>query len=114
MHPSSRPLRLLLLTGFGLAVALSLFFAVRLALGAFYWSDPAHRDQAVEGWMPLGYVARSWDVPRAAMQEIAGIDQVPSGRRSLEMIARDEGVPLKTLILRIETGISRYRETAHD
>ncbi|MCA2010939.1 hypothetical protein LCM17_05540 [Cereibacter sphaeroides] len=110
MPASSSPItRWLLRGGFVAALLLTLFFGVKLALGAFYWSDPAHQDQALEGWMPLGYVGRSWDVPREAMMQIAGVDPEGRPRRNLEKIAEDQGIPLATLITRIETGITEWR-----
>ena len=99
---------------FVVALALTLFFGARFVMGVFYWNDPTHRDQQIEGWMPLGYVGRSWNVPRDTMIEIAGVDPSGRPRRSLEMIARDEGVPLPTLIARIESGIAQWREQPHD
>jgi len=110
MPRTNRLTRWLLRGGFALALLLTLYFGVKLALGAFYWSNPAHQDQALEGWMPLGYVGRSWDVPRDAMMQIAGVDADGRPRRSLEMIAQDQGVPLPTLIDRIQTGITEWRE----
>jgi hypothetical protein len=67
----------------------ALFFAVRLTVFTIYWSDPAHRDQAVEGWMTPGYVARSWDVDpeviRAALPPPP--DGTPDRRPTLDAIA---------------------------
>ncbi|MCB1390831.1 MAG: hypothetical protein KDK12_17080 [Rhodobacteraceae bacterium] len=114
MPQTQRWTRRLIAAGFGVALVLTLYFGARVAIGAFYWSDPAHQDQAIEGWMPLGYVGRSWNVPRDTMIEIAGVDPSGRPRRSLEMIARDEGVPLPTLIARIESGIAQWREQPHD
>lgn len=114
MPLTHRRIRWLLTAGFSLALILTLFFSIRLALGAFYWSDPTHRDVMIQGWMPLGYVGRSWSIPREAMIEIAGIPPDSLQRRSLEMIARDEGIPLAELIARIQTGVEAYRETHHD
>lgn len=111
---SSSKFRWLLRIGFALALIGTLYFGIRVAMGAFYWSDPAHQDQAIEGWMPLGYVGRSWNVPREVMVEIAGITPEGRPRRSLEMIARDENIPLPVLIERIRTGIAQWREQPHD
>ncbi len=106
--------RWLLMAGFGAALVLTLFFGARLTLQAIYWADPAHRDLPIQSWMPLGYVGRTWNVPREAMLEIAGVPASSAARRSLEVIARDEGVPLDELIARIQTGIAAYRETQND
>ncbi|MCA0206583.1 MAG: hypothetical protein LCH92_19750 [Proteobacteria bacterium] len=114
MHPTSPKIRWLLRAGFALALVGTLYFGIRVAMGAFYWSDPAHRDQVIEGWMPLGYVGRSWNVPREVMMEIAGITPDGRPRRSLEMIARDENIPLPVLIERIQSGIAQWRERPHD
>jgi len=114
MPLTPRPLRWLLITAFGAALILTLFFGFRLAMGAFYWSNPAHQDQPIEGWMPLGYVGRSWDIPREALLQITGIPGDSLPRRSLEAIARDTGVPLRVLIARIEAGIAGWREQQDD
>ena len=110
-HPK---IRWLLRGAFVLALGLTLFFGARLALNAVYWTNPDHIDQTIEGWMPLGYVGRSWNVPREVMMELAGV--VPDGhpRRSLEMIARDQGIPLPVLIEHLQDGIHAYREHGHD
>ncbi len=39
-----------LLIAFVLALAVTLFFAVRLALFTLYWQDPAHRNEPIAGW----------------------------------------------------------------
>lgn len=114
MPTASRLLRWFVAAAFGGALALTLVFAVRLALGAFYWSDPAHRNQRIEGWMPLGYIARSWEVPPAELLDIAGIDAPARRQRSLDSIARDEGIPLARLIERIERGLVARRGVADD
>jgi hypothetical protein len=99
------------LIGFGLALAVALIFAVRLTIFTIYWSDPAHRDQRVEGWMTPGYVARSWevdrDVIRAALPPLpeTGMDR----RLTLDGIAASGGVPLPDLIARVEAAIAMAR-----
>jgi len=107
-------MRWLLRTGFVLALALTLFFAVRTVVSAVYWSNPANRDQPLQGWMPLGYVARSWDVPREVLGEALSITPDGAPRRNLEMIADQEGVPLNELIARLTTAITTFREASHD
>jgi len=94
---------------FALVAALTIGFAIRSALFAFYWSDPASRDQQVQGWMTPRYVAHSWKVPPEVMQAALGEVALPDRRRTLEDIAADRGVPLGELIFGNETEIARFR-----
>ncbi len=92
------------LTGaFALALALFVVFAVRAALFAMYWSDPAKFRQPIEGWMTPRYVATSWRIPRPEMDAALGEAMPPKGvRLTLNEIAKESGVPLEVLIERIE------------
>lgn len=114
MPLQSRKMRWLLRMGFALALTVTLFFAVRTVISAVYWSDPANRDQPMQGWMPLGYVARSWDVPREVLLDT--LDRAAEGlpRRNLELIAQDEGIPLPELVARLTLAIARFREHPHE
>lgn len=104
--------RRLLLAAFLAALALTVFFGVRAVLFAVYWHDPAHRDEAIAGWMTPRYVAHSWNVPPEVVAAAIDLEPGAAGRRpTLERIAAAEGVPLPELTARIETAIARYRET---
>lgn len=89
----------LLVIAFGLAVLLTLFFALRLALATLYWSDPAHLQQPPERWMTPGYVARSWQVSPQALATALGLapDAAPRGQ-TLDDIATAQDKPVETLI----------------
>ena len=101
--------------GFVAALCLTLFFGGRFVLGVFYWNDLSHRDQQIEGWMPLGYVARSWNVPRDVLRTAAGLGPDDTTRRNLDLIAQDRHVPLPQLIATIESAIAGWRaENPHD
>ena len=92
------------------AFALTLFFGIRALLFTLYWNDPAHRDEAIAGWMTPGYVAHSWDVPPEVVATAIGATPRAHGRHpSLDRIASEEGVPVAELTVRIEEAISRYR-----
>jgi hypothetical protein len=114
MAKRRRRLHLILRTGFVLAFALTLVFAVRTTLSAIHWNDPANHDLPIEGWMPLGYVARSWDVPRDVLANAAGVEPGTLPRRNLEAIAEDQGIALPVLIDTLEQAISAHREASHD
>lgn len=53
------------LIAFALALMVAGGFAVNLTVAAIYWS--AHREEAVQGWMTLGYVERSWGLPMRSL-----------------------------------------------
>ena len=60
----------LLLLGFVLAALVTLMLCVRLVVLTVYFAH--HRDMTLEGWMPLGYVARSYDVDPAVLKPVIG------------------------------------------
>ena len=106
--------RPLLFAAFACALALTLFFAVRLVLFSIYWADPKHREQPIAGWMTPGFVAHSWHVPREVMLDLLG--PPPEGapkRPTLDDIAAERGVPVEDLIAEIEAAIAAHR-AAHD
>lgn len=97
-------------TLFALALALTLFFVAQAAMDTAYWSDPAHHDQEIEGWMTPRYVALSWDVPREVMEAAVGdAPRLRGGRPTLERIAEMQGIPLEGLIAQIEAAIADHR-----
>lgn len=97
-----------LVSAFVLASALTLFFAVRLLSQAIYWADPAHREQAVEGWMTVGYIARSWNLEGPDIDALAKLPlpQVKGRPQPLVEIARDRGVPVADVIAEVEKAIA--------
>lgn len=107
-------LRWLLRAGFAVALVLTVVFTVRTISSALYWSDPDHVDQLLEPWMPLGYVARSWDVPREVLAEALNLPIGEQPRRNLELIAEDIGISFEDLSQRTERAIEAYRGRQHD
>lgn len=98
----------ILVSGFLLALALTLFFSARTALFMVYWADPAHRDQEIAGWMTPAYVAMSWRYPHEKMRAVIG--PVPERQRpSLDAIAQHQNIALDDLAERIETAIVEHR-----
>lgn len=101
--------RPVLTTAFLLACAVTVFFAVRLVVQAVYWRT--HQDVAVEPWMTVGYVARSWGVdPR----EIDALTDLPLAvvkghPQPLREIARDRGIPVEEIIAEVERAVADLR-----
>lgn len=101
----------LLLSAFAAAMAVTLFFAVRFALWVLYWNDPAHRDQPLEDWMTIGYIAHSYDVPRDALIDALHLKPPEKGKRpTLESIAIDRGQTPEAFEADIQAAIERLRE----
>ncbi|MDE9448886.1 hypothetical protein J3R80_00200 [Aliiroseovarius sp. Z3] len=91
------------------ALGLSVFFGVRTTTSWIYWTDPAHIDQPIEGWMTPRYVAMSWDVPRDVMMNALRIDRPEDGPPNLARLAEARGVTLDALIAEIEAAIAAHR-----
>lgn len=102
--------RLLLLT-FLAASALALFFAARFALYVIYWSAPEHHNQPIENWMTIGYIARSYDLPREALADALGVGPLGAGRRpTVEQLARERGMTPDEFRAEIERTIATLRQ----
>ena len=114
MPPTPSKSRWYIRAGFVLAVALTLFFGVRTVVTLLYWSNPDHIDRQIEGWMPVGYVGRSWGIPRDDMIDIANFDTPPGRGLRIEQIAEERGIPLDTFIAQLVIDIQIYRDMQHD
>jgi hypothetical protein len=99
-----------LLVAFTLAAALTMTFAVRMTYSYVYWSN--HRDEPIQGWMTVGYVARSYDVPREDLSEALGVTLGSVRGKSLEQIAQERDVTIDSLAATLQTAIERSRSEA--
>lgn len=104
----TRRFRLALRIGFAAALLFVAVFAVRTVASLIYWSDEAHQEQPIEGWMMPGYVGRSWGVPREVIVQALSLDE-DAPRQNLEQIARAQGISLDALIERLNIAITGFR-----
>lgn len=100
------------LIAFLLAAVLTLFFSGRFVLSTVYWSDPAHRDQRIEGWMTPGYIAHSYRVPRPVVFDALGLEKPTEKRHSVQQIADQLDIPLSKLTAQILEVIEAERKAA--
>ncbi len=102
-----------LTSAFLLACAVTLFFAGRIVLSAVYCQT--HRDVAVEPWMTVGYVARSWALDPQTLDRMAGLPlpQTKGHPQPLSEIAKDRGVPVDVVIADLENAIAILRLLDH-
>lgn len=89
-----------------LALAVTLFFLVRMAIFALSWSDPAHRAQAPEPWMTPRYVAHSWGLAPSRVAEVLGVSPEVGDRPTLEEIAERRGVPVEQVLAEVRALIA--------
>jgi hypothetical protein len=90
-----------------LSVCLALFFAGRFTVRAFYWEG--HREEAVAGWMTVGYVGRSWGIDPREIDARAGLPLPDGHPLTLEEIARDRGVPVAEVVAQVEAAVAALR-----
>ena len=98
----------LLLVVFLLGGLATLFFAVRLVVFWIYWADPSHHRAPLEGWMTVGYVARSWDLPPEEVMALAGGDPAAGRPVSLATLAAANGESLASLVARLEAALADH------
>ena len=97
---------------FAMAVLVTLAFSARTVVFLVYWSDPAHRDAVIEGWMTPGYIARSWHVAPEVVAAALGIEVGAGHGLTLEALAGERGVPLADLEAALEAAIAAARDAA--
>lgn len=97
-----------LFVAFIMALAVTAFFAVRLVTFSLYWSDPAHQDQPLEGWMTPRYVALSYDLPPGTVREALELEAVDGERRTLEEIVETSDLTLEEMQRRIDQAVRSH------
>ncbi|WP_368188158.1 hypothetical protein [Aestuariibius sp. HNIBRBA575] len=106
----------LLVIAFLISASVMVFFGAQTTARWIYWNDPAHQNQTIEGWMTLGYVANSWQVPRPVILEGMHVQRADfNGHpQSLADLAHARGVELDVLIAQITDVIETHRSRVHD
>lgn len=84
------------------ALVVTAFFAARLLVFSLYWSDPAHHDQPVEGWMTPRYVAHSYQLPSEVVRDVLELDAVDGEPRTLAEITETSDLTLEEIQRRID------------
>lgn len=92
---------------FAASLALTAFFIVRMIVFTVHWSDPQNRDLAIEGWMPVRYVARSWDVPPEVLGE--ALELAPGTRMTVSDIANARSKDVATIRAELMAAIAAWR-----
>ncbi|MFV0411007.1 MAG: hypothetical protein ACK5LJ_15310 [Paracoccus sp. (in: a-proteobacteria)] len=83
---------------FLIAIALIAFFGFRVIDRALYWTDPAHRQQAPEAWMTIGYLSKSWHIPPPELARALGVRPDERHGRNLAEIAADHDMSTDQII----------------
>jgi hypothetical protein len=92
---------------FALTLTLALIFIIRAGVFFIYWQQ--HRDEPIEGWMTVRYVARSYRVDPKIVHDAVGLPETGPDRRPLVRIAREDGQPLDEMTARILEAIRADR-----
>lgn len=106
---------IVLSVAFAAALALTLFFAVRLTVSTIVWLDPDRYEQPIASWMTPRYVSRSWDVGPDVVADALRLELDRAGQRmTLEEIAAAQGRSLDELILELESVLVNARDDNDD
>lgn len=97
----------LLLTIFALLVAV--FFTLRFVVHAVYWQRVHDTDPMLEPWMTPRYIAKAWDVPPEALNDIL-IPGDTTRRPTLAEIARTQGRTVEDLITEVTQRLRQSQE----
>jgi hypothetical protein len=101
----------LLASAFAIALCLTLWFGGQTVMRAIYWGDPRHQNQEIAGWMTIGYVGRSWQVPKeelvAALTGIVPPDK-PGRLPTIDRLAQETGLSEADIIARLQAAIDAH------
>lgn len=90
-----------------MAVAWTGYYVARTVERSRYWAQ--HRDEPIVGWMSVGYVAHSYDVPPPLLYRALRLPPHPPDKRPLNQIARRQNRPVRALVGELQVAISQYR-----
>ena len=97
------------LAAFVLTLAFTGIQIFRTVQFAVYWRQ--HRDEPIAGWMRIGYVANSHQVPRPVLHRALGLPPDARDRRPLSEIARDQDRSFEEIKANLEKAIDDFRRT---
>jgi hypothetical protein len=100
------PHRRLLIALFVAILAFTGYHVVRTVTDAIYWN--AHRDEPIERWMTIGYVAHSYHVPPHILHQALGLPPAPD-HRPLGRIAQDSGRSMTAITAALTDAIVHAR-----
>ncbi|MCF6272062.1 MAG: hypothetical protein L3J37_02570 [Rhodobacteraceae bacterium] len=99
----------LLLIGFGVAALVTTLFLVKFTVSMVYWSN--NRNASIEPWMPIGYIAHSYEVDRNWLLEQTGLPE-GEGRphQSIKDTAAAADISYDDMRIRLLEAIKAERE----
>lgn len=97
----------LLLLAFLLASAMTLMFAARLIMVTVYFSNPAHQNQPIEGWMTPRYLAFSYDLKADELEQVLGVDPTTVSRVHIRDLLKEQGITIQDLQKRLDEVAAR-------
>jgi hypothetical protein len=108
MATANRTGRWLLLVAFVLAIGFTGLHVVRTIRDAAYWRQ--HRDEPIQSWMTVGFVAHSYHVPPHVLLMAIGLPPgPPPDHRPLEAIASAQGRSVGELTQTLQNAIVHAR-----
>ncbi len=100
----------LLLLGFVIASLFTIMFLVRTIMDTVYFQN--NQDREIEPWMPIGYIAKTYDVPPEVLLQSVGIPLDNSVRRRIRRVAQETGIPYEQLVAQLMDAIEQHRSMA--
>ena len=99
---------------FLVALSLTSFFLVRTVIFTLHWANPAHQEQTIEGWMPIRYIARSWNVPPEVLTEALDLETGERPRLTVAEIAAERGESVDAIAASLRAAILDHRADLDD
>ena len=98
-----------------LSLALAGLFAARAAMVAMMWREEGPvATLPIAPWMTPRYIVRAYHLPPSEMRALLDLAPGEGGRLTLEEIAARRGVPVETLIARIEKALPANAPAARE
>ncbi len=100
----------LLLLGFVFVSLFTVMFLIRTIVDTVYFQN--NRDREIEPWMPIGYIAKTYDVPPEVLLQSAGISLDNAIRLRIQRVADETGIPYAQLVRQLMDAIDQHRAMA--
>ncbi len=89
----------------------ALYLASKIIFDVVRFNDPRYQDQALRNWMTPQYVMKSYDLPRAVVDDIFELTPEHEQRRKMRFIAQSLNLNLTELTERVRLRAKAYRDS---